>query len=67
MIKSIKDVLESTTSKYKDKIIFQEINKEITYEDFYKDVKNGATFLIENDYFHKNIVIFIDKSIVFFK
>lgn len=63
MIKSIKDVLETTTTKYKEKKIFQEINREITYEEFYKDIKCGATFLIEKEYFHKNIAIFIDKTI----
>lgn len=63
MLKSIKDVLEQTTQKYKDKIIFSEMNFAITYQDFFNACNNGASFLLQKNLFKKNIMIFIDKSI----
>lgn len=63
MFKSIREVLQCTKEKYKNKVVFSEINREITYEDFYNDCCKGASYLIEKNYFKKNAVVFIDKTI----
>lgn len=63
MFKSIKEVLENTVSKYEDKIIFQEVSREITYRNFYDDCCKGASYLIENNFTKQNAIIFIDKTI----
>ena len=61
--KTIKEVLEDTTNKYKDKIIFSEVNREITYNDFYNDCLKGASYLIKENLTKQNVIIFIDKTI----
>lgn len=63
MFKTIKEVLQNTKEKYENKIIFSEINREITYKDFYDNCSAGATFLIESNLTKKNVIIFIDKTI----
>lgn len=63
MFKSIKEVLENTTQKYENKVIFSEVNKEITYKDFYDNCCKGATFLINENLNKTNVIIFIDKTI----
>lgn len=63
MSKNIMEVLKKTKDKYKDKVIFSEINREITYSDFYDNCCKGATYLIENNCTKKNAIIFIDKTI----
>lgn len=63
MYKSIRDVLENTTKLYGDKIAFSEIDKNMTYREFYDSVTRGATYLLKKDLYKKNILVFIDKSI----
>ncbi len=63
MYKSIKEVLQNTKEKYKDKIIFSEIDREISYNDFYDECSKGATYLINHQYMKSNVIIFIDKTI----
>lgn len=63
MYKTIRDVLENTAQKFANKVAFQEVNREITYGDFYGDCLKGASFLLNENLYKKNIMIFIDKSI----
>lgn len=65
MKKSITDYLDSTTLKYKNKILFIE-NKEnkISYSSFVKESKKiGTEILNKKSLYNKPIGIFIDKNI----
>lgn len=63
MYKSIRDVLENTTKSYGNKTVFSEVDKSVTYKEFYDLVSSGATYLIKKGLNKKNVLIFIDKSI----
>lgn len=63
MYKSIRDVLENTVKSYGNKTAFSEVDKSITYREFYDLISNGATYLIKRGLNKKTVLIFIDKSI----
>lgn len=63
MHKCIRDVFENTVHNHGDKIAFSEVNREITYKDFYENCMNGASGLLKAELYKKNVIIFIDKSI----
>ena len=64
MIKNVLESLEISTSKYKNKIIFGEADKNITYNEFTNSAKaigTGIYKIIKTT--KKPVVIFIDKTI----
>lgn len=63
MCKTIKDILKNTTEKHEEKVLFSEINKEVTYKEFYDICEAGASFLLSKNLYKQNVMIFIDKSI----
>lgn len=63
MKKCITDYLEESKNKFKDKIVFIEKNRQITYNDFVIESKKVATSILKYNLYNKPIVIFIDKTI----
>ena len=64
MIKNVLESLEISTSKYKNKIIFGEADKNITYNEFTNSAKAIGTGIYKIIKITKKpVVIFIDKTI----
>lgn len=63
MKKCMIDYLEETNNKHKDKIVFLEKNREITYNNFVLESKHIASSILKYELYNKPIIIFIDKTI----
>lgn len=63
MITHVYDFLEKSALKYKDKILFYEDNKSISYKDFDLLCKQLSSKLLELDIHNSSVLIILPKSI----
>lgn len=63
MEKNILDCLENTTRKFPNKVIYEDINRAVTYEEFVTNTKKIGSGLSELNFINKPIAIYIDRSV----
>ncbi len=64
MKRTILEILEETANKFPDKVIYEDINREITYKDYIKNCKKIGSALAEKiQDINKPIAIYIDRSV----
>lgn len=64
MKRTILEILEKTANKFPDKVIYEDINRAITYKDYIKSCKKiGSALANEIKDINKPIAIYIDRSV----
>ena len=64
MNRTILEFLEKTANKFPNKVIYEDINRESTYEEFVKKSKKiGTSLAKKNQDINKPVAIYIDRSV----
>lgn len=62
-MKNIVEFLEINAKKYANKVAYTDSENEICYKDLNEDAKKVASYILNEKYFRRPIVLFVDKNI----